>query len=229
VPEVTTTFEATTTAPAATPPPSDYEALLEMENDWLDTSANNHDGTATGSPTFITPGLVGSYSGHFDGTQSVDIGALPNPGYITVSATIAVLSATSHMLVAADNEAAHPNNRHYALCVNPSDSTHVRFTAFCGGSNFAAAVDPTAYPTDGTPVTFTGVFDGSYVYLYRDGVEVAKTALSGTLQATTAATKIGGAAQEEGALRYLTGDIDDVFIYDYALDPTDIPLLVRHA
>ncbi len=66
-----------------------------------------------------------------------------------------------------------------------------------------------------------GVYDGSTLKLYVNGVEIASSALTGNLLSTSATWKMGRRGEGSG-LYYWNGVLDDVRIYNRALSATEV-------
>ena len=81
---------------------------------------------------------------------------------------------------------------------------------------------PSALPTN-TWTHLTLTYNGSTLTLYRNGVAVATTNVSGTLSPTTGTLQIGGSQFGE----YFKGLIDEVRIYNRALSATEIQTIYQ--
>ena len=68
-----------------------------------------------------------------------------------------------------------------------------------------------------------GVYDGTRIYLYIDGVQDVNTLTSGSIKTNDYKVMIGENAQQRN--RYWNGLIDDVRVYNRALDPSEIVAL----
>jgi tetratricopeptide (TPR) repeat protein len=69
----------------------------------------------------------------------------------------------------------------------------------------------------------TGVYDGSKVYLYVDGILDKSLGALGTIETNSYNVYIGENAEQKG--RYFDGLIDDVAIFDHALSENDVKQL----
>lgn len=88
-----------------------------------------------------------------------------------------------------------------------------------GGSWHSSAVVATAAPTDyNLWHHYAGVYNGSNVRLYRDGVEVASTSETGNFNSSNDKLQLG--TPTDG--REFAGALDDVRMYDNALTAGDI-------
>jgi Concanavalin A-like lectin/glucanases superfamily/Glucose / Sorbosone dehydrogenase len=79
-------------------------------------------------------------------------------------------------------------------------------------------------------VHLAGVYDGSEMTLYVDGVERASAARSGDIAASIRPLLIGANANNAGAFdveQNLAGDVDDVNLYTRALSPSEIAELAN--
>jgi hypothetical protein len=86
---------------------------------------------------------------------------------------------------------------------------------------------------DGTWHHVAGVYDGSKIYLYIDGIEDVSKPASGQIKPSDYSVYIGGNASTHEAdynfERFWTGLLDDLRIYNYALTPDEIAELVGSA
>jgi len=86
---------------------------------------------------------------------------------------------------------------------------------------------------DGTWHHVAGVYDGSKIYLYIDGIEDVSKPASGQIKPSDYSVYIGGNASTHEAdynfERFWTGLLDDLRIYNYALTPDEIAELVGRA
>jgi hypothetical protein len=85
-------------------------------------------------------------------------------------------------------------------------------------------VQSTTTPTDGVWYHVAGVYDGSYIYIYVNGVMEAKTAQTGKINtfASTFKMAIGRWAYSGNTYRRFDGDIDEVTLWNVALTQTQI-------
>lgn len=81
----------------------------------------------------------------------------------------------------------------------------------------------TTYPTNGTWVHAAGTFDGTTMRIYINGVLEASVPANGVLINTnTLPLSFGAQFDGSSALRWYTGDLDDVRIYNRALSAEEI-------
>lgn len=188
-----------------------------------DRSGNGNNGTLTNGPTWTTGQLNGALS--FDGVNDyVSIGDRPTldlTGSISVSGWISTLDGTSTVF----NKYSWSTDSGYVLIVqggslnfilNQNDAVaHSNFAPFLNGSwHFVA-----------------GIKDGfSPMRLFIDGVEATYTSQQNGVVSNSPVgliAKIGERTNTgEGADR-ITGLIDDVRIYNRALDPSEIAEMYR--
>ncbi len=71
---------------------------------------------------------------------------------------------------------------------------------------------------------FEGMYDGSYLTLWKDGTEIASTPLKGRIDATTEPIVFG---RENGTSNYLNGSLDEVRFYNRALTKKEISKIVN--
>jgi hypothetical protein len=79
-------------------------------------------------------------------------------------------------------------------------------------------------PTDGVWYHVAGVYDGSYLKIYVNGVMEAQTSMTGTINSflSTYALNFGQWAYNGDSYRHFNGDIDEVTIWNVALTQTQI-------
>ncbi len=115
------------------------------------------------------------------------------------------------------------NEDHYWMLstIAASGQTRLRFRLKAGGSTTRLTAD-TGDLTTGTWIHVAAVYDGNDMKLYKDGLEVGSTSKTGVIDSHSGVpTWIGG--NPSGIFdRPFDGLIDDVRIYDRALDPNDV-------
>src|SRR5262249_19415969 len=117
------------------------------------------------------------------------------------------------------------------LVKNYSYYLYASVTGYCGNGSllggFNGATAQTVCQPSPLPVnTWTHLavtYTGSTLTFYRDGVAVATSTVSGTLSPTTGTLQIGGSQFGE----YFNGLIDEVRIYNRALNDTEIQTLYQ--
>jgi hypothetical protein len=111
----------------------------------------------------------------------------------------------------------------FVLSLNETASSAYPKIYFHISGNWPSAEQALAIPMDGTWVHLAGVYDGTNILLYRDGLEVARTPVAGNM--TTGAGPIGIGARSSYDMHWFPGNIDDVRIYSRALSAPEIAVL----
>lgn len=110
----------------------------------------------------------------------------------------------------------------FVLSLNEGNNGHFpRLWVHIGG-NWLNAEQALAVPAD-TWVHLAGVYNGSNILLYRDGTQVASTAITGNM--TTGSGPIGIGARSSFDQHWFPGHIDDVRVYDRALLVQEVGVL----
>jgi len=181
-----------------------------------DSSGNGLDGTLVGDPQWV-PGKIGGAL-RFGGVRDwVDCGTSPLLDIrdrITMACWVNVTVFT----------------KPWEAFVTKGDHAY-RITASQSGGTCHVGLNGTKVGwfdgktrVDGGWHHVAGVYDGTQAILYVDGVaDVVKTT-SGRISVETAGLFIGCNADETG--RPITGMLDDVRIYNRALKPTEIPVIL---
>jgi len=106
--------------------------------------------------------------------------------------------------------------------VRDNKTDQVQFA--CDG---VAALSGTINVNDGQWHHILGLYDGSQIYLYVDGLVDVSEAASGTISTNSHNLLIGETERESGKGRYWNGLIDDVRIYNKALTQEEIEQVMR--
>ena len=120
----------------------------------------------------------------------------------------------------------------YLLSINASEN--VIFAVFTGGTDL---VTGTTVLTAGQWNHFAGVYDGSNIRVYLNGVEEGSTSASGNMPNTTAPVRIGAGSGGAGTEQPFDGEIGHCAIWDAPLSAGEIaslavgisPLKIRRA
>jgi hypothetical protein len=88
-------------------------------------------------------------------------------------------------------------------------------------ASYQRATDPTPFPTDQW-VHVGATYDGTTIRLYRDGVEVAKTAQTGPIATNDKAFLIGRTEGGSVGPNFWKGSIDELSVYDHALTAAEL-------
>ncbi|MHC4867179.1 MAG: LamG-like jellyroll fold domain-containing protein [Planctomycetota bacterium] len=189
-----------------------YEAMetfahWKFDGDAKDSSCNGYDGTLYGPPTLESSDGIFGDTYTFDGSDymKTDSGFPHIASAITVSSWITVDNFdTSYQTII--NKASA-----WRLRRNGTNNT-LQFV--CDGLS-PTSVGGTVPVDDGLWHHVTGVYDGANLYLYVDGVLDNSVTASGSLASNTNFVYVGG---ENATTRRWKGMIDDVRVYDYALE-----------
>lgn len=154
--------------------------------------------------TRFTNGTGASYG-------SVTSTAYAISGPLTVAAwTDAVATSNWRLIFKGDSSVGTLN---YLLSWSSDSGKSMRFLVDSGSTRYETSA---LWPTDGGYHFVCGVYDGSAIRLYLDGVQVASRAASGTLVTNTTALQIS----EKPSGTPLRGSVDEVAIWSRAL-PAD--------
>ncbi|MEX0774571.1 MAG: LamG-like jellyroll fold domain-containing protein [Phycisphaeraceae bacterium] len=209
----------------ATPTPVAYWNFDEGTGTSAADSAGsvNDAGTLTNGPTWTTGASGGAIQ--FDGTNDYVIASnstdLAFSGAMTVAAWAKSDTAnwnTYGMLV----------SRRSQFILHPASGGKVlQFYVYIGGQAKGVAYD---LATDSIDLTqwhhYAGTYDGSSLKLYVDGQLKATVSQTGTMDSTTNSAYIG---RDSTMARYFDGAIDEVRLYNTALNANDIAQLAGTA
>lgn len=197
----------------------------ELDGDASDASGNGFAGTLVNSPSFGT-GQVGQaidlngsnqYVEVADGAGSLQPGSPPSA--MSISAWFRTDTIAPSIQIIADKGHNTINGAGWALSINSGIPT---FTY--GG--FQNATSPLV--TAGNWYHLVGVFDGTDMSIYLNGVQGTTTTLTtgGTVKSTTP-LRIGAWANPPSLspLNFFNGSIDEVRLYDHALSASEITAL----
>jgi hypothetical protein len=107
--------------------------------------------------------------------------------------------------------------------INNSNTGRLRFRLKAGSSSTTTLIAGAGEITEGEWTHVTGVYDGSTMRLYQNGVEVGVANQTGAIAASGASVFIG--ANPPNVARTWDGRIRDVRIYDRALTLDEIEAL----
>ena len=188
-----------------------------------DGSGNGNLGILSGGPLWIA-GPTGNGL-EFDGNRVLvdDHPSLDIAGPITVAAWVRPDRRATQYVV---KKAHYGTVDGYELSLSASGVLFARFNQATSGNTYKLS-GATSYPTDGaTWMHVAAVFDGSEIRLYADGV------LDGTLDAfglVIAANdvELSMGAQDTGSSGLFDGGLDEVSVFDHALDAGEIEALAN--
>ena len=218
--------------PAAPTGPASYWRFDETT---AGTAANQVAGAPTGAPqggptvSALVPAL--SYNSDigatprslsFDGTNDVvNVANFGTFNRATVSVWIRRVAGgpTGRQTVVSYKESTVGG---FVLSLNETNGTFYPRLFVHVSSAWPHAEQAVAIPVD-TWVHLAGVYNGTNILLYRDGVQVASTAVAGNM--TTGSGPIGIGARSSFDQHWFPGQIDDVRIYARAVTPEEIAVL----
>jgi hypothetical protein len=190
-----------------------------------DSTGNGNTGTLTNSPAWQgTAGKRGGailLDGANDYVTAGDINAAEGIGSITVSAWVknSVAGETQHVYKS-NCDGANDSWELYSGYPNANGTAAFMVTGSSGA--FSNSGQGTTDTSDGSWHMLTGVYDGSYIRIYIDGVEESSAPLTGTIYSNALNVEIGGRCNGGGSGYYVNGLMDEVRIYGRALSPSEI-------
>jgi hypothetical protein len=231
VPAGATTGKVTVIAPGGTAiSTNDFTVTSGLVGHWrfdegggtttADVSGNGNDGTLAGGPTWSSGLFAGAL--RFDGMDDfVDCGNDASLN-ITGKITVALWTKSEDLPVRFDALLLKSNARWtegFGLFYNGSNQ--VRFFVSHWSVNMASApINPTQWNH------IAGVYEGSAVKIYVNGVEGTSISYTGAIISTTANLEIGRGASDA---YNLNGLIDEARIYNRALSAEEIRVLANPA
>ncbi len=186
-----------------------------------DRSGSANNGTLTNSPTKAI-GKVGqalSFNGTNQYARVTNASALNPTTYVSASMWVKVTSPPGQFKYLLSKGAASANPPMYGFFNNVSGDLQFIVTKNLAGTYYSPAKTASAI-YDNTWHYITGVYDGSYVRLYVDGIEVGSgTAMTGSIGTHANDLFIGSYDATTG---YFPGIFDEPRIYNRALSASEI-------
>jgi TolA-binding protein len=210
---------------AIAPDPAGLVAHYEFEGDAADTSIfqPSADGTLVGNPTFA-PGVFGQAIDLDGDGDYVDCG---NESFFDINDQLTVTSWIKVSEFDKKYQTIIARGDNSWRLARAGDSNNVEFacngtaaTRWTGKGEIPWAVLGTTGVNDGKWHHIAGVFDGTRLQLYIDGVLEAAKSAANSVNISEYNVCIGANAQVPG--REWNGLIDDVRIYNYALSQAEI-------
>ncbi|PCH97183.1 MAG: hypothetical protein COB85_02875 [Bacteroidetes bacterium] len=189
-----------------------------------DQTSNNNDGSITGGVTLTTDRFGRTDSAYaFDGSGYITI-----PDAASLKPSLAV-STCAWVFLSDTSTWPHVVSKRYSTTTDPWTSyglgtnnwgtnTAWSFGVSNGTSGSLVYSDEVTGVILNQWVFLVGTYDGTYVNLYVNGKLVRKEAQTGSIGYSTMALTIGTAVSGQN----FNGKIDDVLIYNRALDPCEI-------
>ena len=189
----------------------------------LDLSSNGNDGTVHGSQWTSNAKIGGALE--FDGTDDyVDIRNIDVPGSAITIALWFRAEDFEPSDVRLISKATSTSEQDHYWMLSAIDGPKLRFRLKAGGTTTTLiANSPTLALNTWTHVVAT--YNGSIMNIYKDGVLVASRSKSGALDISSAVPAWIGRNPTSGYGSW-NGQIDEVRIYDRALDEDEIAQLV---
>jgi hypothetical protein len=189
------------------------------------TPANN--GTTVGSPTWVSPGKVGSYALLLNGTSQY--ATVPNDSCLNITSAITLSvwlkpgqKATQHVL----KKALMGTDDGYELSLGNAGQAFFRLNQTTSFDTYRVntTADPAgSYPYDGnTWWHLAATYDGSTMRIYVNGVLNNSKAGPAAILTNAGAASIG--AQRDGTWKF-KGQMDEARIYRRALSVSEIAAL----
>jgi large repetitive protein len=212
---------------AAEPPafPADLVAYFPMNEGSgsaiKDSSAYHHNGTTTGSPTWIAgvEGTALSLSGTGQYATVSDTATLDITSGITLAAWVKPGKTGTQYLI---KKAVQTGTNGYELSMATTGTFFVRFNQTTSG-NLYRLDSKTLYSTLlNTWVHVAATYDGTTMRLYLNGVEDSAKARTVTIATNALALAIG--AESNGGSPF-QGAMDEVRVYNRALSPVEVAAL----
>jgi len=203
-------------------------------------SANNNDGTLTGDvvPSRVT-GWVGSGALEFFGVEkdttssyvdvTTDVALDPNMDLLEYEVTLAAWFKINDLANAYHPAIIANSNTGWRLYVEtPANDLYGKVTFTPGDSLSGSRAYSTRSMDDGYWHHAVGIYDGSKSYLYVDGLLDTVVDNAGLLDTTDGVpVSIGSRNRKDDFTieRSWSGMIDDTYVYDYAIDASQVAAL----
>jgi hypothetical protein len=194
-----------------------------------DSSGDGYNGTLTNGPTWTTGKLGGALSFNASNFNYITLGNIASFGgmsAMTISGWVKSTSTDEEHIIDKSLCEAAPNTGSWELLFG-SDVHGPGIPEFVlyPPSTFATTIENDSGPVvnDGQWHLVTGTANGTDMDLYVDGVLVATQEWSLPIYAGTQAVEIGGHCNGSGY--YLNGQLDDVRVYNRALNASEIQAL----
>lgn len=191
-------------------------AYYRLDGDVQDSSGNGNDGTEYGNPQYV--GGVNGSALDFDGDDYVrvpDDDSIGNSGMsgLTFSMWIYPRDDSSYMHVAGTTDDWDGDGYNFYL---RGGKTDYEYSFMIDGSTARGGnIDTDRW------IHLAGTYNGTFMVLYLNGTQVGETSTSGNINPNDEDLYIGR-VRGYGSASYFDGLIDDVRVYDYALDQEEI-------
>lgn len=196
-----------------------------------DRSGNGNDGTISGAtPVIGKLGQALSFNGSSSYVDAGDIDAMDGLTRITVSAWVKWGGTTEGMTgekhITEKSECDGVNGT-FELLGGAASAHKAEFLIYNGNVDYTDSGASATSIDDGNWHFLSGVYDGSRVRIYVDGVDESSAPDSNkTLQSNVEYFQIGGSCNSHGSY-FWPGQVDEVRVYSRALTLTEIGDLYR--
>jgi len=179
----------------------------------LDKSGQNNTGTRTGG-TSATVGKLGQAM-KFNGSSNITFTStlLNITGPVSVSAWVKVGAFSDYQMIVARGQG-NAQSTQYELRIDPGGTADFLITNGSSAFNATKSVGEA-----GVWKHIIGVFDGTTLKVYVNGIKGTDATLTGTQSTTTQGFEIGSRA---GGSYKINGSIDDVRVYSRALSASEV-------
>jgi hypothetical protein len=199
-------------------------ACWHMEGNINDASGNGNNGTTTGDPSWM-PGHAGQallLNGLSQNAIVPHSGTLNITGAITLAAWIRPGKKALQSIISKE---IYQGTSGYGLSLSSDNLVFVRFGH--AGSSYRLASTST-YPIDNiTWMHVAATFDGAYIRLYINGIQENVGSMVIPIDSNALDLAIGSESPGGASPNYYNGTLDDVYIYNRALDSTEIQTLAN--
>lgn len=190
-----------------------------------DSTTNANNGTLTNGPTWQTEDqCISGKCLYFNGSTSYinsgNSNSLKITGNMTLSAWIKISDYSGHHQIMSKHSLS--TDASYDFWID-NGTGRLYFRIYSNGTSFAVFNSPNALSTNQWHYV-TGVYNGSNMLLYVDGVQVASGAYSGGIFNSNANLTIGSDTYGTGGVAqdFFKGFIDEPKIYNYARSAAQI-------
>ena len=199
-----------------------YWPLDESTGTTADDATGTNDGTLVGGPVWQPGGGINDGALSFDGVDDrVDIGNLDISGGSGM--TIAMWTRVDGFAFADGRFISKANgvdDANHWWMLSTLDQTALRLRLKLDGTT-QTLVTPTGQFASGEWFHLAATYDGTNMRIYKNGVEIASAAASGTIS-TDAGVAASLGNQPSGGARAFQGLLDDARIYSRALTATEL-------
>ena len=199
-----------------------------------DASSNGHDGSFEGSPQWTSPGWNGIgwclQFGGDDDRATVEAFDLTGSG-ITLAAWINATTFQDDARLISKSEGSGTPDHYWAMILSGSGENNLEFRlrTDTGGTSRYSAPDTHDLQTDEwTHIALTWDASDQFMRFYKNGEEIFSQSKAGSAVGTNPDVKIAignqsaSVADAAGRIRPFGGLIDDVVVYDRALDKEEL-------